>query len=420
MKRVLAHTLGGLALGVLVAGPVLAQEVIICPGASILPGDPPGAFCPPTARYLGPMMGNAWAPSDTVTANKSDSLSGNSVTVRGALTGAAVGGFNRVDTDEVSGNEILVAGSSGTPASLSTNAVGGFADQGADVRGNRVTVNEYGSVGAIIYGGYADSDGSAISNSVVIDKWSSIFSINAYGGQARSTGNATGNHFETSDSNVVLASVYGGYTLFGIATGNTVSIVNTTSTATGNPIYGGFCGGSYGPLTGLATNNTVEITDSTIRNPGVYGGYGTSGATGNTVIISGTTNFSAGTALIYGGYQTGGIANDSFTDNLLALHNYTGTANVGRVEGFASYEFLISDDSLPLNVVYTDTSSDGQVHFTPTNNVPSGASSTVTVVDLASGQTLTRQKTALLCPDSGFSGTITNNNAAPTQASASY
>jgi hypothetical protein len=188
--------------------PVLAGETIVYPG---VPLQTIG-----TETYLAPSS------SDT---NKSTSLAGNSVTLNSGTVDYVYGALNMInhDTDSVSGNKVFVYG--GTTKSI----YGGRSDFG-NATGNTVTISS-GTVDKV-YGGFSIGDTSS---------------------PGIPGGNATG-YRVTMNSGKVNFSVVGGYTSYGKATGNTVSINGISTFDTGAGIYGGISTGGD-----KTTGNTLML-----------------------------------------------------------------------------------------------------------------------------------------------------------------
>ena len=134
-------------------------------------------------------------------------------------------------------------------------------------------------------GGHWDSDdyiGDAPEYTVVID--SNVFG-NVYGRREYDDTIATGASVTVESGTVgheaPVADVYGGYSWYGDATNNTVTVSGGTVGGFGMGfLYGGHS------VYGNAANNTVTISGGTVKNT-VYGGNSGGDATGNTVTISG-------------------------------------------------------------------------------------------------------------------------------------
>ena len=165
---------------------------------------------------------------------------------------------------------------------------GGFSQNA--VSGNTIYFN--GTVHQDIYGGYSIA-GPASENTVILNGTLGETS-QIYGGFSIA-GDAVKNNI-ISNNTTIYNKIYGGISDTGNAVGNSVTINGGSA----GIIYGGFSN------TGNAVGNSVTINDSTIKGY-IYGGYTeTSGdATGNNVTINnGTIEYNE----IYGGYSHNGIA----------------------------------------------------------------------------------------------------------------
>ena len=153
---------------------------------------------------------------------------------------------------------------------------------------NSVTVTG-GSV-AYVFGGYS-VNGNVTGNSVSISGGS--VGRDVYGGYSSGTCNAAGNSVSISGGSVG-TDVLGGYSNgTGDATGNSVSI---SGGSVSGSVYGGWSGN------GNATGNSVTLTGGLV-GVNVYGGWsGTGAATNNSVTLTGGTVSS----YVYGGYSTAG------------------------------------------------------------------------------------------------------------------
>ena len=165
---------------------------------------------------------------------------------------------------------------------------GGFSQNA--VSGNTIYFN--GTVHQDIYGGYSIA-GPASENTVILNGTLGETS-QIYGGFSIA-GDAVKNNI-ISNNTTIYNKIYGGISDTGNAIGNSVTIIGGSA----GVIYGGFSN------TDNAVGNSVTINDSTIKGY-IYGGYTeTSGdATGNNVTINnGTIEYNE----IYGGYSHNGIA----------------------------------------------------------------------------------------------------------------
>ena len=183
----------------------------------------------------------------------------------------------------------------------------GDESSGGDVTGVNATVTGTTDEIVYVYGGYASGDYNATNNTV---------------------------NFLADKNGKVNLWMYGGYSAFGDATGNTVMI--SSGTASGN-VFGG-----KSVNKGDATGNTVMISGGTVSGR-VYGGESSDGdATGNKIIIRAGENGETATFgkhTILDGYSGSGTG----SDNALI---FQGVKNVeaGKVNYFDKYQFLLGDD----------------------------------------------------------------------------
>ena len=246
-----------------------------------------------------------------------EGASGKTVNITGTGTDIAVGtiaGGWANGNYSVTGNHVNFLGGTTTVSQI----YGGDGVNGANVSKNHVNIAEgstikYTGYGVAICGGMglAGSGGGVDANTVTISGTLATAVPSAYlevtvAGGAAETGdgkNVTGNMVEikgaTFDTGAIdNVAIYGGYNTAtnGNATGNTVTISgNSTFGENTAYIYGGFS------QSGAANDNTVEISGGTI-NGYIYGGMGSTEASGNTVTISGDAIINAlDSAYIYGG-----------------------------------------------------------------------------------------------------------------------
>ena len=159
--------------------------------------------------------------------------------------------------------------------------------------------------------GYSDGNKDVSGYSVTVDMGSSGSESKdeVYGGYSQ-FGKASDNSVTVKSG--VLSKVYGGYSFSGDATGNSVTI-------TGGTIAGMIYGGNS--VAGDANNNTVTISGGTIKND-ITGGYSADQkADDNTVTISGSPEISS-SVQIWGGNARTGVSN-----NTVALVNKNWTQN---------------------------------------------------------------------------------------------
>ena len=270
-------------------------------------------------------VSNSLAPGGSgggANASKSDSLSGNRVTVNGGtISGNVYGGVNTIpsDTDAGTNNQLTITG--GQAGSV----YGGYSGAGA-AAGNRVTVTG-GSAGQI-YGGYSGGNVNAERNSVTVTggRAASVTGGESYGAEANY------NIVRIGGSALVEGSIMGAYGATG-AVGNSVSIGG------GAVVQYDVKGGST--YSGDAAYNSVTIsggifTPAQYADAEIYGGYTSDGnAIHNTVTISGAPDLSLWT--IGGG--AGFYGTDYFTGNTLNLR--TANLTVAEMKNFQRLNFYL-------------------------------------------------------------------------------
>jgi hypothetical protein len=346
--------------------------------------NPPGArfkteWYPTSANILN-ITGEFTADSIMFYGGYNEGASGKTVNITGTGTDIAVGtiaGGSANENYSVTGNHVNFLGGTTTVSLI----YGGDGVNGANVSKNHVNIAEgstikYKGYGVAICGGReaAGSGGGVDANTVTISGTlatavpSASLGVTVAGGVARMGDgkNVTGNMveikgatFDTGANDNV--AIYGGYNSAtnGNATGNTVTISGNSTFGNGNTsIYGGQS--DYG----AANDNTVEISGGTI-NGYIYGGMGSTEASGNTVTISGDAIINAlDSAYIYGGTGApiaknntiniltqisvkglyGGIdsgAGDGNTLNIAAKNVVVGSDGIG---GFQNMNFYLPSD----------------------------------------------------------------------------
>ena len=220
--------------------------------------------------------------------SKTDTATGNTVTIGGIACWNVFGGYS----NEGAATSNTVTISDGTETGY---VYGGYSNGGA-VTGNTVTIG--GIAGGNVFGGYSDMN-AATGNTVTISDGTVTGYV--YGGYSyRGASTISGNTVTITSGSTVENSVYGGYSNGGSATYNTVTI-------TGGEVTGDICGG-WGNTD--ATGNTVTITSgSTVKNS-VYGGYSVTGAaTDNTVALLGSADVKE--ASLYGGSNKAGTDSEN-------------------------------------------------------------------------------------------------------------
>lgn len=220
---------------------------------------------------------------------------------------------------------------------------------GADaVTGNNVNINIGAQVRDFVFGGYSNF-GSTIGNTVNINGGTVSGAVR--GGNAKGTGEASGNTVNVS-AGTVGGDIYGGINndatagvINGPVTGNKVTISGGTMSNT--TVYGGYS------ISGTVSNNTVEMTNGAVNDLDIagdirgslIGGWGFApGAVvdSNAVILSGGT---VGHDL-YGGYgndtnvvsnntvtMSGGTVTDFVYGGLVKLGSGTATGNIVNISG---------------------------------------------------------------------------------------
>ena len=288
--------------------------------------------------------------------------------------GSVLGGANNTATN----NRVEMYGSSG-------NISGGFTDAG-DANGNYVLIDTAAGTVGMTHGGNSLGRGDANDNTVEIKSGT----VNqAIGGSGKNTANnrvimsggtdqymlvggyangyggtSSNNHVSLSGGEITYSdsqypAASGGWAPFGNADQNSVEISGTASVTNGN-VYGG------GSLLGTATNNTVKISGGTvggrvaggavINYTSVYGTVSPLNSTGNSVEIGGNATVSSN---VYGGYVS------------LFADSYGPAPAVSASIGNASQNTVkISDVTLSGNAYggYTEsgTASDNTVSLTHT------------------------------------------------------
>ena len=315
----------------------------------------------------------------------------NRVAIAGGTVGSAgnafvMGGWVGVGTGEASGNEVALS-----DGNVDGNVYGAYSNASGTLFNNRIVANG-GTVANSVYGAYSNTGATVSGNHVLIDgttisehvwgassngvgvatdnkvvmKSGSVKQI--IGGQSI-TGNVAGNAVEVHggtvnhtvvggmaftsgkvEGNTVLveggsfalsASIHGGWTYTGTATGNVVTINGGTGLAR---VSGGRSDGG-----GEASGNIVNIAGGTFVDDGngiIYGGYTTNNSgTGADAAINNTVNLSGSSLLenvrIYGGYDDS-LVNDARTGNTLNVNGFSGS--VATVNNFENYNFHIASN----------------------------------------------------------------------------
>lgn len=226
---------------------------------------------------------------------------------------------------------------------------GGFSQNA--VSGNTIYFN--GTVHQDIYGGYSIA-GPASENTVILNGTLGETS-QIYGGFSIA-GDAVKNNI-ISNNTTIYNKVYGGISDTGNAVGNSVTINGGSA----GVIYGGFSN------TGNAVGNSITINNSTIKGY-IYGGYSHNGiAEGNTIEVnSGTLN----SRFIYDGYGTSNN-DDPFTVNKTEANNNqviikeavitSSTLNIfgGYAEGNTNNNLVLIEGDHSIDGIYGGSSENG-------------------------------------------------------------
>ena len=267
------------------------------------------------------------------------------ITRTGTIYESAEGGYVNSGSGAVSGNKVFME-SGEVVQSINSGSTGGSGDatgNSIELSGGTVTVSVYGGVSA---------GGNAKGNSVTIGGGSiDAKAVNVYGGVTLTgeSAESSGNYLYIKESGTVDANAYGGYSGFGSALKN---IVTMTGGTVGDCLYGGRVSEKSN---GEASYNEVTISGGTVSND-VIGGYSQNGdVIGNKVTVEGTatvkgTDYSD----VYGGYSIDGKASGnqvqmtggSVQTEISGAFSYKGDAinntlaiSGGTVDGYASGGF---------------------------------------------------------------------------------
>ncbi|TYZ22246.1 autotransporter outer membrane beta-barrel domain-containing protein [Selenomonas ruminis] len=272
------------------------------------------------------------------------SVTGNHVNFLGGTTGAQniYGGFGPGNGSKVSDNHVTIAEGSTVKygdGNYGTAIVGGAGN--GDIDANTVTIsgtltsadksnsNYLHILGGDTYGDGTNATGNSVTISGATLNTGAIDGLVIIGGAAKnSIDDLTGDILTTS----------------GNATGNNVTISGNSTFGEGSwEIYGGKSD------SGTANDNTVEISGGTIKGR-IYGGSGSTEASGNTVTISGVANLAA-TTMIYGGMAMNGEANDNTVNILTAINvdhilGGEGATSTGNTLNIAATGVTVGDDGV--------------------------------------------------------------------------
>ena len=259
----------------------------------------------------------------------------------GSGNGYIVGGYS--ETGNVNSNEVNVNGNLSEKLTIDANLISGGYSQEGNAINNKVTVTNVDFTDTDnrtfdIYGGLANNGvvtGNEVSiNNITIANTDETFIAGGANGGEEKVDHNRPQVGEVSNNTLTINGtltgtnlhLYGGYidyadgnaisnhVIIGTADGEKTIIndaINTTDDHEMNAIYGGFSEGS-----GVASDNTVTLTNSEVTISEIYGGYSESGKTeGNEVTISDTVT----NANIFGGYSE----NSESNNNTVALTNVT-------------------------------------------------------------------------------------------------
>lgn len=341
------------------------------------------------------------------------------ITRTGTIYESAEGGYVNSGSGAVSGNKVFME-SGEVVQSINSGSTGGSGDatgNSIELSGGTVTVSVYGGVSA---------GGNAKGNSVTIGGGSiDAKAGNVYGGVTLTSESAesSGNYLYIKESGTVDANAYGGYSGFGSALKN---IVTMTGGTVGDCLYGGRVSEKSN---GEASYNEVTISGGTVSND-VIGGYSQNGdVIGNKVTVEGTatvkgTDYSdvygsysidgkasgnqvqmtggsadSGTASnntvnIYGGtFKSdtrlyGGFSDDSSGNT---LNFYTKGITVDKLGYFQNLSFYVPEDTTAGETILTVTStadvSGASIRASVYDSMKMSPGDTITLIDGRSGLT---------------------------------
>ena len=225
----------------------------------------------------------------------------------------------------IDNNKIVINGQT-TELQSSEDVYGNYQDSG-DANDAVVTIKNKSNLDHV-HGGFSAS-ANANDNVVNIDNSTSVRVFGGYTNGKTENSNANGNKvIIRRKSTITGSSLYGGWSGYGSASGNTVTIENSIATNSNIWIIGGYALNTNKNSTISATGNTVKLIGSTnVENADIYGGRtdnsnpaGIDVTTGNKLILenwSGSVNSLNNFSDIY-------INNFTLNTNLI---------NVGSVSG---------------------------------------------------------------------------------------
>ncbi|MCZ4052595.1 autotransporter domain-containing protein [Oxalobacter sp. OxGP1] len=330
----------------------------------------------------------------------------NRITMTGGTVGHTVYGGIVDGNGTATGNSVTMSG-----GTIDTSFNGAYVNNGV-VSGNSATVTGSAQVGWNVNGAYV-TNGNASGNSATVTGGATVEGY-VYGGY---TGNGTvsGNSVTVSDSTV--GYVMGGYASTGTAENNRVKVTNSDVTGSGgsDPSYvaGGY---TYYQGTGTVRNNQVEVTGTTVDN--VYGGWAHNGiASGNSVILTdGTAKEVFGANVHDSGSATGNsvtVAGDATVSLDIYggfVHNFNGTATEGDATGNTVTLATGAGANLASAIVYGGNSNvaGADVKTGNTLNVDTGH---VEVKNIANFQTVNLNVNAETAPTAGQAMLALNDTA---------
>lgn len=341
------------------------------------------------------------------------------ITRTGTIYESAEGGYVNSGSGAVSGNKVFME-SGEVLQSINSGSTGGS----GDATGNSIELSG-GTVTISVYGGVSAGD-NAKGNSVTIGGGSiDAKAGNVYGGVTLTSESveSSGNYLYIKESGTVDANAYGGYSGFGSALKN---IVTMTGGTVGDCLYGGRVSEKSN---GEAFYNEVTISGGTVSND-VIGGYSQNGdVIGNKVTVEGTatvkgTDYSD----VYGGYSidgkasgnqvqmTGGSADSGTASNNTVniyggtfksdtrlyggfsddssgntLNFYTKGITVDKLGYFQNLSFYVPEDTTAGETILTVTStadvSGASIRASVYDSMKMSPGDTITLIDGRSGLT---------------------------------
>ena len=295
----------------------------------------------------------------------SGDATGNSIELSGGtVTISVYGGVSA--GDNAKGNSVTIGG--GSIDAKAGNVYGGvtLTSESVESSGNYLYIKESGTVDANAYGGYSGF-GSALKN--IVTMTGGTVGDCLYGGRVSEKSNGEASYNEvTISGGTVSNDVIGGYSQNGDVIGNKVT-VEGTATVKGtdySDVYGGYS------IDGKASGNQVQMT----------GGSADSGtASNNTVNIYGGT-FKSDTRL-YGGFSDDSSGN--------TLNFYTKGITVDKLGYFQNLSFYVPEDTTAGETILTVTStadvSGASIRASVYDSMKMSPGDTITLIDGRSGLT---------------------------------